>query len=207
MRNRLLLLLVRNALVVLLLAMPTATLAQEEPADEGFLPVLLDATFGQNVMATNLRESTLFTEPMLMWVIVIGFSSESDAAQGYTTTIEQLETYATSPTDREYRQVSIGQTGDESIGLYSDGGTESPHSLQSVVRTGPNLMVVWSISLADGLPEYMADYLQGLIAESSDDPASLLPTLRTLPPGWELLNEEPTNVLPQLHAPDATPRA
>lgn len=205
MRNRLLLSLVRNALVVILLAMPPATLAQEVSADDAFLPVLPDATFGQYVVATNIQKSTLFTEPMLMWVTVIGFSSESDAVHGFSATIEQLENREASSSDRDYQQVSIGKAGEESVGLYSDGGTEYPHSLQSVVRTGSNLLVVWSLSLADGLPAYTADYLQGLIAESSGDPASLLPTLRTLPPGWELLDEEPQEVLPQLHAPAATP--
>ena len=194
------------ALLLVIAVSPQTSLAQDEmPDEEAFYPSLPDATFGQAVMASNLRESTLFTEPMIMWVSVIGLPSLESAEEAFETTSSHIETYAEASGDREHEQVSIGQTGDESLALYNDGGNDYPHSMLSVVRTGPNLMIVWGISLADGLPADTSELLQGFIDGATDDPATLVPTLRTLPPGWGFVDDQPSDILRVLHRAEATP--
>lgn len=178
------------------------------------LPFLPNATFGQRNIAVQITSDAIFDEPLFMYFQVFGFASNSEAKSAlgpiydHYFEVEQAELDISAWYD--FRGVSVGRLGDDRMAFATEGkdivmGSTAKH-VHVFVQLGPNVLYLQSMSLGGKTLEFIAEYLEEFLLDATDDPVSLLPTLSTLPVGWQLPAVPPEDFLFQLtHEPTPTP--
>ncbi len=166
-----------------------------EPGDFPFIPTATSAWMGG---ASKLDVNTLLTEPSIMAVYVFGFEEVEDAQAAYPEIAKFYSSEAATQGDRDYREVSIGATGDERLAIY-DQSTDVAQSLYSIVRIDSAIQVLWLVGIGGDLPSFASEYIQMLIPSTSTTSISLVPTISNLPVGWSPLFDAPVDILSQIN--------
>lgn len=193
---------------------PAITTAQEDDDGDSLLPPYVpNATFAQRAAATRVTGDTFLEEPITMFFTVIGFGSIPEAETEFQPLVDHyLDVAERDKPDhfRDYRLVSFGTVGDDRAAFIAESEDISlgwsAKDVHALVRVGPNILYVWSVSLGGDTINYLADYLEGFVSDASDAPESLMPSVSDLPIGWELPFSQPENLLGQVTtAPTPTP--
>ncbi len=201
-------------LTLCLFMMPIMTTAQvDEYADSLLPPYLPNATFAQRVAATRITSDTFLEEPIAMFFTVVGFESIEKAMTVFEPLVDHYLAVAERDKPdhfRDYRLVSFGNIGDDRAAFIAESEDialgSSAKDVHALIRIGPNIVYVWSVSLGGDTINYLANYLEGFISDASNAPVSLLPSVSDLPIGWELPFPQPENLLGQITtAPTPTP--
>ena len=176
-----------GAVALVGLAGRSAAQTAERDSDHPYLP---NATFAQMVMATKVREDTLFTEPISMIFTAYGLPTEAEAESAFPNVVKYFEGRAAAmDAEIEYDQVSVGRLGDDRAGIYGISDTGA-RDLFVVVRVGSNILYVRAVALGGDTVEYVAAFLDGFLKNATDDPETLLPEIADLPVGWEFSDIE-----------------
>ena len=137
----------------------------------------------QEVIYANVKESTLFTEPVAMTFISYEFGNENDAIAGFNTISShaELNLGLLTKTDRIH-DVSVGRLGDQRAAYQRSDGAPT---LWVVVRQGNQVLSVLALGIEGDYPNFVGDFIEGFLEDIQGSNRSILPELPDMPRGWE----------------------
>jgi hypothetical protein len=178
------------------------------------LPYLPNATFAQRNFAVQVTSDDILDELIFMSFHVFGFATDDDAIFALDMIYERYLGVEQNALDRDlwhdYRAVSVGRLGVERRAFIAetreilDGSTGK--RVHVFVQLGPNVLYLHALALGGETLEFVAEFMEEFLGNATEDPATLLPTLSTLPIGWELPTASSEDVVTLVtSAPTPTP--
>jgi hypothetical protein len=172
-----------------------------EDEDNPMAAMLPNVERAEQIVYSNIKEGSLFSEPLALFFTSYEFGSTEDSEVAFPLLAEHLENHLQILSDAEYlKEVSIGRIGDDRVAFYTE---ESTRIATAAVRVEHQILSSLAVAMGGDPVEFLGEFLEEFIPALAEEERSLLPELADMPLGWE--STIPAQDITDMTVPEATP--